>query len=79
MTAGQLLTTLRYLHDKAGATVLRFWAYQTYTNGGTDWTGVDQVLGRRQDRRDEGNPRARGRPGRLHRPGDPHAESRVSE
>ena len=27
-----------------GATVLRFWAYQTYTNGGTDWSGVDRVI-----------------------------------
>lgn len=44
MSSDQLLATLRYLHDSAGATVLRFWAYQTYTQGGTDWTGVDQVL-----------------------------------
>ena len=39
-----LLTTLRYLHDQAGATVLRFWAYQTYTQGGTDFTGTDRVI-----------------------------------
>ncbi len=40
----ELTASMRYLHDKAGATVLRFWAYQTYTRGGTDWSGVDRVL-----------------------------------
>lgn len=44
MSDKQLLDTLRYLHDKAGATVLRFWAYQTYTQGATYWGGVDRVL-----------------------------------
>lgn len=44
MSDAQLLGTLRTLHDQAGATVLRFWAYQTYTRGATDWRGVDQVL-----------------------------------
>jgi hypothetical protein len=44
MSDAQLLATLRYLHDEAGATVLRFWAYQTYTQGATYWDGVDQVL-----------------------------------
>ena len=39
-----LLSTLRYLHDQAGATVLRFWAYQTYTQGATYWAGFDRVL-----------------------------------
>jgi mannan endo-1,4-beta-mannosidase len=39
-----LLSTLQYLHDKAGATVLRFWAYQTYTQGGTYFGGVDRVI-----------------------------------
>ena len=29
---------------KAGATVVRFWAYQTYTDGGRDLTGVDRVI-----------------------------------
>lgn len=28
----------------SGGTVVRFWAYQTYTAGGTDWSGVDRVL-----------------------------------
>ena len=28
----------------AGGTVVRFWAYQTYTAGGTDYSGVDRVI-----------------------------------
>lgn len=44
MSDTELVSTLRYLHDEAGATVLRFWAYQTYTQGATYWDGVDRVL-----------------------------------
>ena len=44
MSDAQLLDTFRYLHDQAGATVIRFWAYQTYTQGATYWGGVDRVL-----------------------------------
>jgi mannan endo-1,4-beta-mannosidase len=44
MSDAQLLQTLQYLHDQAGATVLRFWAYQTYTQGATYWSGMDRVL-----------------------------------
>ena len=44
MSAERLTATLRELHDRAGATVLRFWAYQPYTQGGTYWEGVDRVL-----------------------------------
>jgi mannan endo-1,4-beta-mannosidase len=44
MSDAQLTDTLRYLHDEAGVTVLRFWAYQTYTQGGTYWAGMDRVL-----------------------------------
>ena len=40
----ELASTLRRLHDEYGATVLRFWAYQTYTQGGTDYRGVDRVI-----------------------------------
>ena len=29
----------------SGGTVVRFWAYQTYTAGGTDFSGVDRVIG----------------------------------
>ena len=34
---------MRGIHD-AGGTVVRFWAYQTYTAGGTDFSGVDRVI-----------------------------------
>jgi len=44
MTDGQLDAALSFAREQAGATVLRFWAYQTYTAAGTDWTGVDRVL-----------------------------------
>lgn len=44
LSDAELLDTLQYLHDEAGATVLRFWAYQTYTQGATYWDGIDRVL-----------------------------------
>ncbi len=44
MTNAELQTTLRTLHDTDGATVVRFWAYQTYTDSGQDYTGMDQVI-----------------------------------
>ncbi|MET3807806.1 hypothetical protein ABIB25_004833 [Nakamurella sp. UYEF19] len=44
LSDADLLTTLRYLHDQGGATVLRFWAYQTYTQGGTYFGGIDRVI-----------------------------------
>ena len=44
LSDADLLTTLTYLHDKAGATVLRFWAYQTYTQAGSYFGGIDRVL-----------------------------------
>jgi hypothetical protein len=40
----ELDEALRYMHTEAGATVLRFWAFQSYTGGGTDWNGIDRVL-----------------------------------
>jgi mannan endo-1,4-beta-mannosidase len=43
-TDTQLDNTFAYLHDTAGVTVIRFWAYQTYTEGGTYWAGMDRVL-----------------------------------
>ncbi|GAA1878977.1 cellulase family glycosylhydrolase [Lapillicoccus jejuensis] len=39
-----LATTLRDAKEKAGATVVRFWAYQTYTDGGRDFSGVDRFI-----------------------------------
>lgn len=44
LTDRQLAAAFRYIRDRAGATVVRFWAYQTYTAGGTDFSGVDRVL-----------------------------------
>ncbi|MDP9027675.1 MAG: cellulase family glycosylhydrolase [Actinomycetota bacterium] len=44
MSSAQLLSTLRYLHDEAGVTVLRFWAYQTYTQAASYWGGMDGVI-----------------------------------
>ena len=35
---------MQKIHDKAGATVVRYWAYQTYTAGGTDWSGTDRII-----------------------------------
>ena len=40
----ELTEAFRRMHDDAGATVVRFWAYQPYTDGGTRWDGVDRVL-----------------------------------
>ncbi len=44
LTDRQLRAALKTAHDDAGATVVRFWAYQTYTAGGTDFSGVDRVV-----------------------------------
>lgn len=35
---------MKFMKDTAGANVLRFWAFQRYTNGGTDWSGIDKVI-----------------------------------
>lgn len=43
-TDRQLASAFGYIRDRAGASVVRFWAYQTYTAGGTDFSGVDRVL-----------------------------------
>lgn len=32
------------LQTQAGSNVLRFWAFQSYTNGGTDWSNFDRVI-----------------------------------
>lgn len=44
MSDQELESTLRFLRDTAGVNVVRFWAYQTYTQGGSDWSGVDRVI-----------------------------------
>ncbi|RKS71306.1 cellulase (glycosyl hydrolase family 5) [Motilibacter peucedani] len=43
LDASQLASAFTRIHD-SGATVVRFWAYQTYTRGGTYWAGVDKVV-----------------------------------
>lgn len=40
----RLTKLLQLAHDEGGASVLRFWAYQTYTDGGRDFTGIDRVI-----------------------------------
>lgn len=43
--AGQDLGTLfAHLRERTGSTVVRFWAFQTYTRSGTDFSGVDRVI-----------------------------------
>jgi mannan endo-1,4-beta-mannosidase len=37
----QALGTMR---EQAGASVLRVWAFQSYTASGTDWSGLDKVI-----------------------------------
>ncbi len=43
-TDAELDEAFRYMHEQAGATVVRFWAYQPYTRGGADFAGIDRVL-----------------------------------
>lgn len=35
---------LKSMKAETGATVLRFWAFQTYTKGGTDYSGIDKLI-----------------------------------
>jgi len=44
LTDTKLAGAMREARTQAGATVVRFWAYQSYTAGGTDWSGVDRVI-----------------------------------
>lgn len=43
-TEQDLDTAMQFMKANGGATVLRFWAFQRYTNGGTDWSGIDKVI-----------------------------------
>lgn len=43
-TEADLDQELAFIKQQTGATVLRFWAFQRYTNGGTDWSGIDKVI-----------------------------------
>lgn len=49
MTDQELRDTFRVLHDEYGASVIRFWAYQTYTKSGEDWSGMDAVISAARD------------------------------
>jgi hypothetical protein len=40
----ELNDTFHYLRTQAGVSVIRFWAFETYTNNGTDWSGIDRVI-----------------------------------
>lgn len=44
MTDEQLRATFREMRSKANAKVVRFWAYQPFTKGATDFEGVDRVI-----------------------------------
>lgn len=44
MDDGTLAATMKAIREDAGASVVRFWAYQTYTAGGTDFSGVDRFV-----------------------------------
>jgi mannan endo-1,4-beta-mannosidase len=44
MSPTELADTFKLLHDRYGVTVVRFWAYQTYTDAGRDWSGMDDVI-----------------------------------
>ncbi len=44
LTRAQLKQQFQALKDKSGARVIRFWAYQPYTDGGKDWSGIDRVI-----------------------------------
>ncbi|MEO6996631.1 MAG: cellulase family glycosylhydrolase [Terracoccus sp.] len=39
-----LAATLRAAHEEGGATVIRFWAFPTYTADGTDFSGMDRFI-----------------------------------
>lgn len=44
LSRDELKAQFKALKDKSGATVIRFWAFQPYTDGAKDWAGVDRVI-----------------------------------
>lgn len=44
LTEQQLRNLFAQMRDRAGANVVRFWAYQTYTDAGRDLSAVDRVI-----------------------------------
>ncbi len=43
-TDQELDTAFKYMRDQGGVTVIRFWAFQKYTDSGRDWSGVDKAI-----------------------------------
>jgi len=43
-TDTELDDAIKYMKTNSGGTVLRFWAFQKYTNGATDFSGIDKVI-----------------------------------
>lgn len=43
-TDRELDQAFKAMHDDAGATVVRFWAYQSYTKGGTSFESFDRLI-----------------------------------
>jgi mannan endo-1,4-beta-mannosidase len=44
LTDQELDDALKYMREQSGTTVLRFWAFQKYTDSGQDWSGIDKVI-----------------------------------
>ena len=49
MSDAELRSTLKTLRDSYGVTVVRFWAYQTYTKSATDFSALDAVISAARD------------------------------
>ncbi len=43
-TEAKLDTAFAHMKEHSGTSVVRFWAFQRYTNGGQDWSGMDKVI-----------------------------------
>lgn len=43
-TEPELDKAFQTIKEQSGASVVRFWAFQRYTDGGTDWSGIDKVI-----------------------------------
>lgn len=44
MSDDELDAAFAAMKNESGTTVVRFWAFQKYTNGAQDWSGVDRVI-----------------------------------
>jgi len=43
-TSAKLDTEFKAIKFQTGATVIRFWAFQSFTDGGSDWSQLDRVI-----------------------------------